>query len=411
MSLVSTLLQTSSAPDYDTSAIQEGFGYIGDDFLTEAVVNLTSEIYTINETYLTADIVGTCKVLTEGADANVLMENIITTGVAKLKAAWEKFLASVRAFFDKVITFFKSMFLSGDKFVSQYGKDVKDKAKTVNKYSYKGYKYDKAKGDAAVKSALEAIAKEVSGYVGGLTVEAASDLTRDELIAKLGKGDKKTPAEVVEAVVKRIHSGSSSVSELKSHIKDVYRGDTNERTKITLTGSNVTSMLDMVSKAKNDIKSVQQDKASFENNVKMIIGKLDKIGKTKAETKAETNTYQKASLISSYLSALMNAYKAPCDAKITMYKEMYRNYLAVLKMFLNFGKNKKVSEGVALEGDDVDDMDMDDIDVDDIDVEEAAIDGADEPEGDTDDIGLVKEGKGCDCEDDAVTEAMAWLNL
>lgn len=411
MSLVSTLLQTSSAPDYDTSAIQEGFGYIGDDFLTEAVVNLTSEIYAINETYLTADIVGTCKVLTEGADANVLMENIITTGVAKLKAAWEKFLASVRAFFDKVITFFKSMFLSGDKFVSQYGKDVKDKAKTVNKYSYEGYKYDKAKGDAAVKSALEAIAKEVSGYVGGLTVEAASDLTRDELIAKLGKGDKKTPAEVVEAVVKRIHSGSSSVSELKSHIKDVYRGDTNERTKITLTGSNVTSMLDMVSKAKNDFKSVQQDKASFENNVKMIIGKLDKIGKTKAETKAETNTYQKASLISSYLSALMNAYKAPCDAKITMYKEMYRNYLAVLKMFLNFGKNKKVSEGVALEGDDVDDMDMDDIDVDDIDVEEAAIDGADEPEGDTDDIGLVKEDKGCDCEDDAVTEAMAWLNL
>ena len=97
MSLVSTLLQTSSAPDYDTSAIQEGFGYIGDDFLTEAVVNLTSEIYAINETYLTADIVGTCKVLTEGADANVLMENIITTGVAKLKAAWEKFLASVRA--------------------------------------------------------------------------------------------------------------------------------------------------------------------------------------------------------------------------------------------------------------------------------------------------------------------------
>lgn len=408
MSLVSTLLQTSSALDYDTSAIQEGFGYIGDDFLTEAVVNLTSEIYAINETYLTADIVGTCKVITEGADANVLMESIITTGVTKLKAAWVKFLAGVRAFFDKVITFFKSMFLSGDKFVSQYGKDIKDKAKTVNEYSYKGYKYNKAKGDSVVKSALETIAKEVSRYLGDMVVKAASDLDREELIKKLGKGDKKTPTEVVEDVVKRIHSGSSSVSELKSHIKDVYRGDANERTKITLTGSNVATMLDMVSKAKNDIKSVQQDKASFENNVKLIISKLDKIAKTKAETKAETNTYQRASLVSTYLSALMNAYKAPCDAKISMYREMYRNYLAVLKMFLNFGKNKKVSEGVAFEGDEVDDIDMD---FDDVDVEEASIDGADEPDGDTDDIGLVKEGKNCGCDDDAVSEAMAWLNL
>lgn len=408
MSLVSTLLQTSSALDYDTSAIQEGFGYIGDDFLTEAVVNLTSEIYAINETYLTADIVGTCKVITEGADANVLMESIITTGVTKLKAAWVKFLAGVRAFFDKAITFFKSMFLSGDKFVSQYGKDIKDKAKTVDKYSYKGYKYNKAKGDSVVNSALETIAKEVSSYLGDMVVKAASDLDREELIKKLGKGDKKTPTEVVEDVVKRIHSGSSSVSELKSHIKDVYRGDANERTKITLTGSNVAAMLDMVSKAKNDIKSVQQDKASFENNVKLIISKLDKIAKTKAETKAETNTYQRASLVSTYLSALMNAYKAPCDAKISMYREMYRNYLAVLKMFLNFGKNKKVSEGVAFEGDEVDDIDMD---FDDVDVEEASIDGADEPDGDTDDIGLVKEGKNCGCDDDAVSEAMAWLNL
>lgn len=77
-------------------------------------------------------------------------------------------------------------------------------------------------------------------------------------------------------------------------------------------------------------------------------------------------------------------------------------------MFLNFGKNKKVNESVAFESDD---MDVEDMDFDDMDVEEAAVDGADEPEGDTDDIGLVKEGKNCGCDDDTVTEAMTWLNL
>ena len=106
----------------------------------------------------------------------------------------------------------------------------------------------------------------------------------------------------------------------------------------------------------------------------------------------------------------MNLYKVPCNAKIAAYKEVNRKYNGVLKMFLNFGK---VSEGVLFEGDD----EFDPEDMADVELDEAAIAGADEPEGDTNDIGIVKEGcgkkcateEGCSSDKDPLEEAMMYL--
>lgn len=408
MSLVSTLLQSSPTLDYDTSAIQEGFGYIGDDFLEEAVVALTTDIYAVNETYLTADIIGTCKVVSEGADMNVLLENMVTTGIAKLKAAWIKFLAAIRAFYDKAITFFKSMFLNGEKFAKQFGSAVKDKARTVKSFTYTGYNYDKAAGDTATDHAREAISKTASSFINAMVIQKGADLNKDELVKNLtGKTDK-TPAQVVEDVIGEYNSSCSTITELRDDIKLKYRGNAFEKKKITLSSSEVEKMLAFVSKSNETIKGVQKDRATFETNVKFIIGRLERVEKSSDKGKEADDAYKKAHIISQYLTVLMNAYKVPCDTKISMYREIYKNNLTILKMFLNFGKNKKVNESVAFESDD---MDVEDMDFDDMDVEEAAVDGADEPEGDTDDIGLVKEGKNCGCDDDTVTEAMTWLNL
>ena len=94
-----------------------------------------------------------------------------------------------------------------------------------------------------------------------------------------------------------------------------------------------------------------------------------------------------ASTISSWLSALLAAYRTLISTQVTMTKEAAAGYTRVLRKVLNTSDKKLTSEAYAFEGEDALDVELDDMD----DVDEAAIDGADEPEGDTDDIGLVKE--------------------
>lgn len=420
MSLVTTLMQGAANAGYvNTAAIQEGFGNITDDFLTEAVVALTNDIYKVEEAYFTADIIGSCKVVTEGASADVIMESMVSSGVEKLKAAWTKFLAAIKSFFDKVITFFKSMMMSGSKFVSTYQAQLKEKAKTAKEFKYNGYDYNRSAGDAAADKAKKAIAAKINEFMGGFSYVDAANTNTDDLLEKLhlGKGDsKKTASDVAEELVKSIDSSCSSSSELKAAIVKAYRNDADSKSKQTLGGaSDITAMCSWVSKAGDAIKKVKSDKADFESKVTAIIKKMDTLGNKKGTNKTEQAKYTMASTISSYMSVIMNLYKAPCDATITAYKEMNRVYTNVLKMFLNFGKAKKVGEGVSLfEGEDVDDIDLDDND---LDVEESATDGADNLEGDEDDIGIVKEncgGKGGkdnepEGDDDLLEEAMSFL--
>ena len=141
MSLVRNLMQSSAQGMIDTSDIESSFGEIHEGFLDDACVELMSSILTVNEAYYTADVIGSCRVVTEGADATVVMENIIKSGIAKLVDLWRRFLAKVRAFFAKAIQLVKSMMLTGKKLVDEFGAKIKARAKSTNNFAmkYNGY--------------------------------------------------------------------------------------------------------------------------------------------------------------------------------------------------------------------------------------------------------------------------------
>ena len=407
MSLVSSLLQGTSfaSSNVDTSALESQMGYVGEDFLEAASVELMSDICAINEACLTADIIGSVKVVSEGADPAVLMENIITSAGERLKNAWNKFLAGVRKFFDKVITFFKSMVLTGEKFVKELGEKIKQKINAIGSYEYTGYLYNESAGESAYKSAASSIEKDITKYFNGFDkLTSVRDANGADLTIKnLAEDDDATA--IVEKAASNAFSGASYASDIKDGILEKYRGD-KESHKIG--SSEVGTMLDVVKNAKKAIKAAKDDKDSMEKMIINIIGKCDKIGKNIKDEKEKSKVGTLATKLSTILNGLLNLYRGAADARITYFKESNRHYLGVLRKLLNFGK-KPVGETTLFEDDEVDPDDAGDIDDDDIDLE-AAIAGADDVEGDTDDIGLVKEGySGFGSTRNIVTEAMQML--
>lgn len=407
MSLVSSLLSSSGAyADVNTSAIEARFGAVTEDFLENASSELMMDIAAVNEAYLTADIIGSVKVITEGADPEVLLENIVTSAAERIKGAWNKFLAAVRKFFDKVITFFKSMVLTGEKFVKELGGKIRDKINSIGKYEYTGYLYDESKGNAMYDSAKSSIEKEITKYFQGFdSLTAIRDVNGADLkIQNLTEDD--DASTIVEKAAGDAVSGATYAGDIKAEILDKYRG---EKEAHTIGSTEVGKMLDVVKGAKKAIDAAKNDKKKMEDTIIKIINKCDKIGNNIKDDKEKEKVITKAGKLSTILNGLLNLYRGAADAKITYYKESNRHYLGVLRKLLNFGKKATTESATLFEGDDVDPDDAGDIDEDDIDFE-AAIAGADEVEGDTSDIGLVKESYGGFNGNSIITEAMSFLN-
>ena len=118
------------------------FTNVNEWFLDTCFLQLTSDIYAVDEAYAMADIVGSVKVVKEGADPAVLMEAMLSSAIDKLKAAWTKFLAGIKAFFKKVVDFFKSLVLTGKKFVKEFGSQISTKARNNPNWEWNGYAYD-----------------------------------------------------------------------------------------------------------------------------------------------------------------------------------------------------------------------------------------------------------------------------
>lgn len=416
MSLVRNLMQSSTQGMIDTSDIENSFGEIHEGFLDDACVELTAGILAVNEAYYTADIIGSCRVVTEGVDASVVMENIIQSGIAKLVDLWRRFLAKVRAFFDKAIQFAKSMVLTGKKFVDTFGPKIKSRANSVSNFAmkYNGYAYNMDAGDNLVETYLKTIKEDMDTSVKGL--DAAGRDTTENIMARIGvKGsdERVSASDHLDTVIRRCDSQAATISDLKDNVKSAYRGGDTDPGEHTLKAAEIGSMLDYIAKAKSTVERLNRQKKSMEGLCSNVISKLANLQK---DTKKDTDDkYETASTISGWLSGLLTAYRTIVSTQITMTKEAAAGYTRVMRKVLNASDKKLVGESFyAFEGEDALDVELDDMD----DVDEAAIAGADDPEGDTDDIGLVKEGCGKKCateegcksdDEDPLAEAMMYL--
>lgn len=431
MSLVSSLMENSIGYGGNFYKCETGPVYEG--FLDDAFVNLARDIYAVDEAYMTADIIGSCRIITESADPSVVLEGIISDGIKKLKDAWMKFWNAIKAFFHKVLTFFKTLFMDNEKFVKEYKTALIDKAKKMKDFSYKGYEYDTNAGDALVDKALKAVNAKVESLIGALDdKEVSHDAPlKDAMVARVDVVDKGasssadnkvllmnrlrlkafrgsedvSASEVADAVVGEIDSSCDNSSDLRNEIVTTYRGGDTEKGTITIGSTEINKMITFVTSANGVISSVKKMRDAYDKKLSAIIKGLDKIKEPKydatddaglrAVRSAASKKYQYASTCSQWLQALLNLYKVPCDTKIQMYKEMIKAYGGALKTFLNFGKTKKVGESVALETEDVDVEDV----ADDEDVSEAT----DEPDVTDDDT------TSGDDSDNPIEEAMRYL--
>lgn len=416
MSLVRNLMQSSAQGMIDTSDIESSFGEIHEGFLDDACVELMSGILTVNEAYYTADVIGSCRVVTEGADATVVMENIIKSGIAKLVDLWRRFLAKVRAFFAKAIQLVKSMMLTGKKFVDEFGAKIKARAKSTNNFAmkYNGYAYDVAEGMKVAMAYNIIFAKDCEEITGGF--DYAATHSTEEIMKRIGvksTEERVSASDHLNEVIRKCDGQASSISDLTDNIKKAFRGGDDEPGEHVLKVSEIDVMLDTVANAKKFSEMMNRSKKSMEDNCNNVIRKLQSLQK---DSKSDVDDkYETASTISSWLSSLLTALKSICSTSVSMFKETAAGYTRVLRKVLNASDKKLVGEGFyAFEGEDALDVELDDMD----DVDEAAIAGADDPEGDTDDIGLVKEGCGKKCataegcksdDEDPLAEAMMYL--
>ena len=103
MSLARTLIQGSDfAGNLDVSMYYTGKATMESSWLDYACESLHMDIFNANKAYLVADVMGEVQVIKEGADPEVLLENILTSGFEKLKEAFKKFLAKIKEWFKKV---------------------------------------------------------------------------------------------------------------------------------------------------------------------------------------------------------------------------------------------------------------------------------------------------------------------
>ena len=157
-----------------------------------ACESLHRDIYKVMEAYYISDIIGEVQVIKEGANPEILLENIITSGFEKLKEIFKKFLAKIKEWFKKIKEWFKTFWLSGKEFTKEFGQRLRKKASSEEgkDYKYSGYKFTISKGKSLSDNLFNECEKAVNLLCGNIEIvkEELSyivDLEQDALMEEL----------------------------------------------------------------------------------------------------------------------------------------------------------------------------------------------------------------------------------
>lgn len=350
-----------------TENLYDGYDYsetmVGESsFLTEACVSLYTDICESYQEYQLADVMGAATCITESLapeEARAVTEGVIKSAVDRIVAAFKKFINKVKEVFNKIITWFKVMFADADKFVSDYGDEIRTKAGKVKGYSYQGYEYKKEAGDSFCKSVTDKIEGEIKDKLNGYDYVKNSQ-TKDEWKAHLqgtktvtdydeDKSD--SASEVVEKFMTENSStfaGASTASELKDEIVDKYRDGSKSKSSIKdFSAVSVATMLAFLKKSSDVTSKLESDFKKQEDKVNAVIKKLNGISAKDGATKEEEHIVAGISYVSQIISSLLTLLKVPFDAKSQIYKEMATEYLGALKGFYRYKGTKESVEYIS----------------------------------------------------------------
>ena len=355
--------------DFTESASMESW------YLDAACEALVSDIFNVDKAYHVADVVGEVQVIKEGADPAVLLEGMVRDAIDKLKEAFKKFLAKIKAWAAQVKKFFKVLFMKGKDLAKQYGSEIRKKS--TKGFKYKGYKYTISKGDALVDNISEGVKSEINTLCGDIdslkdmdedarqmalkvrsmqgTVTDASGNTKDigntNVKSKYVSGIKPdmSTSDYQDKLISKLCAGASDVSEMNENIKEMYRDGDSDKMQIDDFESNDPSeMLDFLEKFDKAVKDIEKEEKAFEKDVSTVIKSLDKISSMTGKNESGTTsvTYKLASKISGFISSALSVRKSACDTKVQIYKEINSSWTSVLKSFV---LKKEVKESAFFE--------------------------------------------------------------
>lgn len=343
MSILNNFIAESSNKNYSLKVTDDPL------YLLEATSSAYIECLALERQTMIADTIGEYKVLTEGAEVSVVVENILKDGWEKLKGIFKKLKEKIIQFFNNVKKMLQTIFSTGEKFISEFGNTLR--SKETKGFSYKAFPYKRSAGDSMVDSAMDKVYSRVDSVLGVMGSFGSMKGNPKDMISKLKAAIKDNSAKSSEAdgeslklddlednLCSEMASSCSSVSEVTSEILYTYRGDEKEKVKIEefKEGASVSEMIDFIKGKEKTINAATKDETNFINNINKIISTLDKV---KSD---DSDVYKYSSQASSAMSKILSIGQAPLHAKITVYKEMANSYLLILKGF-NLFKAKKES--------------------------------------------------------------------
>lgn len=328
-----------------------------------AMESMISDLYSIDKAYHVADIIGEVKVMTEGAQPEVLMEGMVKSGIAKIKEAFNKFWAKIKSWFAGVKRQLMLIFKTGKDFIKQFKTEL-DK-KSAKGYIYSGYKYDITGGDAAANAAFDKVMAKVDEYTGELvTVEdgkmsasafdkAAAETQAKDVYAKLGLKEDQSQTEFQDEFIKGlgVKGNPTTIDELRTELTNIYHGGDDKPVDIEdFEGPSKDEMIKFVDGFDKKIKAIETAESKFDAGMKKIISSLDKVEKKNVGDAG----FKQTQIVSRHISALLAIGKVPSGVQQAIYKEANGQFERALKGYLRF---KPAKEGCGSGYEDDDEMD------------------------------------------------------
>ena len=175
----------------------------------------------------------------EGSQFEIVQENAIKTGIAKIKEFFNKLWAKLKAFFKQVRRYLDGIFMSGKDFVTKYEKELKAAAQNAKDFEYSMYKYDNAKIDEEFDPSLmdqlvDVVDKEVSSLlkvIGGAQFDI-TDKQQEVPAMPKDKFDKlkKTLESMVDDARKDMCNGATEDEEISKALFKYFRNGAEDET-------------------------------------------------------------------------------------------------------------------------------------------------------------------------------------
>lgn len=334
--IAKTLLEAAGVGSYDNHDFSTE-AHIGSDYLSAAVVEFTESICECDKQFMVADVIGSVKVLTEGADVTAVTEGIVSSGIEKIKKAWKKLLAKIKEYYRKVVDFFKALLLTGKDFVDRFGKMLQDKAKNAG-FTYTGYDYQIGKGDAKVGAIIDAGKSEIAQLVGDSNgFDSAVGLDKTALGKKVGTTAedklKLSSDEYEDDFCSRV-AKRANLEEVVKEIEELYRDGSSKADGLEMSSAKAKDMCDFISGSKKQISKIESDRDTLTRTINNVIKKLDAI-------KSDEEGYKAASTVSKYMSKISNVMEKVASVRVALYREITKNFTAVLKALYRFKPTKE----------------------------------------------------------------------